>query len=50
VCGLFVRREITAPDTVAVVDILRLDSFIDQYRHRLRYPAGQFLKRARRKR
>lgn len=50
VCGLFVRREVIAPEPVAVVDLLRLDSIGDQYRHRLRYPAGQLLKRARRQR
>jgi predicted O-methyltransferase YrrM len=50
VCGLFLRREIIAPETATVVDLLRLDSISDQYRYRLRYPAGQLLKRARRRR
>ncbi|HEY2006307.1 MAG TPA: class I SAM-dependent methyltransferase [Solirubrobacteraceae bacterium] len=49
-CGLFARRELIAPNMVAVVDILRLDGIRDQYRHRLRYPAGRLFKRARRKR
>jgi hypothetical protein len=49
VCGLFVPRQLIAPKTAAVVDILRLDSIRDQYRHRLRYPAGRLFKRVRRK-
>jgi hypothetical protein len=48
-CGLFARRAGGAePAQAPVVDLMRLDGPIDQYRHRLRYPVGRLLRRLRR--
>lgn len=44
VCGLFVRREASSRTRPDVADLLPLDSFKDQLRYRVRYPAAQLLR------
>lgn len=46
-CGLFRRRHSPPTSDVTTMDLLRLDSIKDQYRHRLRYPAARLARRIR---
>jgi hypothetical protein len=51
-CGLYTRRTdppaaAAAAEDAMIVDLLRVASPADQYRHRLRYPAGRVWKRVR---
>jgi hypothetical protein len=44
-CGLFTRRTEPGPAGSSVVELLRLDSVRDRYRHGWRHPAGRLLRR-----
>jgi predicted O-methyltransferase YrrM len=44
VCGLFIRRAASSRSRAAAADLLALDSWRDQFRYRLRYPAGQLVR------
>jgi predicted O-methyltransferase YrrM len=45
VCGLYERRQAATPRQAGVAELMPLDGITDQYRYRLRYPAGRLLRR-----